>query len=187
MLLEIDLRDAVEPELAPRVDEHRDLDAVAARKRERPQELPARRDLAGERLAHVRELGVEEGERRARSEPVHAPAFPFSAGGGALAKGPAVEGLHERHTLLAHERAKQPGDEIPREVLGVGVEVADQVAAQHRERAPHRIALAQHGAAGAHQRRLLVHLGSGARGELARTIGRGRVDHGELIDDAGAL
>ena len=83
VLLEIDLREAVETELAPRIYEHRDLDAVAARKRERSQELPARRNLAGERLAHLRELGVEEGERRARGQAVHATAFGLRARGGA--------------------------------------------------------------------------------------------------------
>ena len=56
VLVEVDLRHRLQPELAPRVDQHRDLDAVAGRERQPLEQLAPRRHLARERLAHAREL-----------------------------------------------------------------------------------------------------------------------------------
>ena len=71
---EVDLRHALEPDRAQRVDQHRDLDAVADREGEALEQLAARRDLAGERLPEPGELGHVEVEERPRDELGHAAA-----------------------------------------------------------------------------------------------------------------
>ena len=74
VLLEVDLGDPLEPDLAPDVDQHRDLHAVAGGEREPLEQLAARGDLARQRLADARELRVEQLERRTRHQVVDAPA-----------------------------------------------------------------------------------------------------------------
>ena len=64
----------VQADLAPGVDQHRDLDPVAGRERQALEQLAPRGDLAGERLAHARELRVEQRQRRTRRQVVDAPA-----------------------------------------------------------------------------------------------------------------
>jgi hypothetical protein len=71
------------------------------------------------------------------------------------------------------------------ELLGVGVQKADQVALEHRQRAPHRVALSEHGAPGAHQLRLLPDGRTGARGKVGGAVAGGRIDDDDLIDHAG--
>src|SRR5438270_4166522 len=184
VLLEVHLRHPLQPHRPPHVDQHRRLDAVAGRERERFQELAPRGHLAGERLAHTRELGVEERERGARHQMVDA-ATAVRVLDRPLRERPAVEALDEGHTRLAHERADQAGGEVRRETLRVGVEEADELAFEHRQRTPHRIALTEHGAVLGHQLLLLPHDRTGALGAHRRAVGGGRVDDDDLVDGAG--
>ncbi len=96
----------------------------------------------------------------------------------------AVEGLDERHARLAHQRAEQARREVRRERFGVGVQEADQLAVERRQRAPHRVALAEHRPVRGHQLGLLQHARAGALGDLGRAVRRGRVDHDDLVDRA---
>jgi hypothetical protein len=72
VLLEVHLRDPVQADLAPGIDQHRDLHAVAGREGQRLEQLAPRGDLAGERLEDAGKLGlqaiaqVDLGERRSR-------------------------------------------------------------------------------------------------------------------------
>ncbi len=95
---------------------------------------------------------------------------------------PAVEALHERHPRLAHQRAEQAGDEVLGEALGVGVHEAHELALEHRQRAPHRIPLAEHRPVGGHQLSLLQHDGALALGQGRGAVRRGGVDDDDLVD-----
>src|SRR5207244_8079217 len=67
-------------------------------------------------------------------------------------------------------------------LLGVGVEKADDLAPQHPQRPPHRIALAEHRAVLGPQLVLIVDLGAEVARDLTRPIG-GVIDDYDLIDD----
>jgi hypothetical protein len=54
--LEVDLRERVEADVAPRVDEQRDVDGVAAGERQPLEQLAPRGDLARQRLVDAGEL-----------------------------------------------------------------------------------------------------------------------------------
>jgi hypothetical protein len=60
------------------------------------------------------------------------------------AKRPPVEGLDELDLLELDQRPEQAVHIVRRELLAVGVEEADELAVEHAERAPHRVALAEH-------------------------------------------
>src|SRR6185437_11104976 len=161
------------------VEEHRDLDAVARHERQSFEQLAARGDLAGQRLAHARELRVEDRERGAGEQVVDT-----SPAVGGAAQRTAVEALYQLHARLAHERADQPAGEMGREGFGVGVEEADELALAHTERPPHRIALAERRTVGGHQLALLHDARAGLRGDRRRAVARGRVDHEDLVENA---
>ncbi len=181
VLVEIDLGDPVQPRLAPGVDEHRDLDAVAGRERERLEQLPPRGHLPGKRLSHACELGVEQLERGTRHQVVDAPS-PLGLRSDVARDRAAVEGLDERHPGLADERPEQAACEVRGEPLCVGIEEADELAAEHRQRSPHGIALAKHRPVGGHQLCLLPHDGPGVLGHGRCAVGRGGIDDSYLID-----
>jgi hypothetical protein len=61
---QVHLRDRVQAVLAGRVQQHRDLDAVADRDRQRLHQLPARRPLPRQGLDHAGELGPPQAEQR---------------------------------------------------------------------------------------------------------------------------
>ena len=64
----------VEPDGVEHVEQHRDLDAVAGRERQPLEQRAARRDLAGERLAHSRQRGIEDRQGRPGEQVVDATA-----------------------------------------------------------------------------------------------------------------
>src|SRR3954466_7032289 len=101
----------------------------------------------------------------------------------ANAEGPAVETLHELNAGIDDERADEPAREVRTEALGVGVHEGDHVAAQDRERAPHRVALTEHPPEGRHEAGLGVHLGAEATRYGAGPV-PGRLDDHALTDDA---
>ena len=70
------------------------------------------------------------------------------------------------------------------ELLGVGVQEAHDVAPQHRQRAPQRVALAAHRAVLGKQVGLGVHLGARGAGHVGGAVG-GLVDHDHLVHGAG--
>src|SRR2546421_570264 len=63
--------------------------------------------------------------------------------GGAAREGAALEALDVFHALREEQGAEQAAGEVRREVLGVCVHEAHQVALEDGERPPHRVALAQ--------------------------------------------
>ena len=135
-----DLRHRVEAGRAQDVDQHRGLDRVAGEERDLAQQLPARGELTGERLAEARKLGEEDPQQRLRRElgdppgvVEHVAARGRSAGGGRSPSRTAPG--------LGQDRAEQPVDEVAPEVGGVGVEEQHQSPRRDRQRAPHRVAL----------------------------------------------
>jgi hypothetical protein len=68
------------------------------------------------------------------------------------------------------------------ELLGVGVDEADDLAPQHPQSPPHRIALAEHRTVLGPQLVLIVDLGPEAARDLSGPVGRVVDDH-DLIDD----
>ena len=57
---------------------------------------------------------------------------------------PVVRGLHEPHLLIAQQRAEHPVYEVRAEAGAVRIGVHHDVPARDRQRAPHRVALAEH-------------------------------------------
>ncbi len=102
----------------------------------------------------------------------------------AVAQRAAVEGLDERDVGLAQKRAEQPGREVRGEILAVGVDEADELPRQRRQRAPHRVALAEHRTLLGHQLGLLQHDRAGALGDPRGAVARGGVDDHDLIEHA---
>jgi hypothetical protein len=180
--VEVDLRDRIEADQLVGVDQQGDVDAVAGDERQLLQEIAARGDLTGERLAHCRELGVEGLQQRARGQLGDAAAA-VPQGRVADPKGAAVEALDELGFVSAHERPEQAAGEVRAELLGVGVEKADNIPTQDPQRAPHRVALAEHRSQLRRQLVLVVDLRAEAPGDLGGSVGRA-VDHDELVDDA---
>ena len=128
--VEVDLGETLQSGGRIGIDEQRDVDPVAGDERELEQELAPRRHLAGERLAHRGQVGEEALEQGASGQLGH----PASALGDHRLPQPeraAVEALDERHVGFADQRAEQPEREVGPELLGVGVQEADHLAAQH--------------------------------------------------------
>ena len=163
------------------VEQQARLDGVARAERDALEQLAARRHLARQRLVHARELRIERLQQRPRGELGDAPAAGRRDAGRGLERA-AEEALDELRARLAHERAEHAAGEALVEVLGVGVDEAHDVAGQHRQRAPHRVALADRGPELGHQRVLVVHLGAERGGDRRRAVGRRRVDDDDLID-----
>jgi hypothetical protein len=179
--VEIHLGEAVEPNRLPRVEQHRDLHAVAGRERESLEQPLPRRDLARQRLTDPGELGIEDRERRAREQVVDA-ATPFGQLDLADTKRAAVVRLDELDVGRLEQRADEAGDEMGLEVGDVRVEEADDLACEHAERAPHRIALAKYRTEIWKERGLFVNGRAGAPGDVPRGVARVAVDYDDLID-----
>ncbi len=71
-----------------------------------------------------------------------------------------------------------------RELLAVGVDEADELRVDPRERAPHRVALAEHASERGQQLGLLPDLRARALGDARRAVAGGRIDDDDLIDRA---
>src|SRR5947209_11573417 len=179
--VEVDLRQRVHPHRPVCVDQLRDLHPVAAREREPLEERPPRRDLPGQRLTELRQLGIEEVQQRPRGELGDTAAAVGYRHAAALER-PPVEALHVLHARLAEDRTEHAAGEVRAEVLRVGVEVADHVAVQDRQRPPHRVALSEHAADAWEQRVLVEDLGAVLRRDRRRPVRGGSVNHHHLVD-----
>ena len=93
---EVDLGHALEADRAQRVDQHRDLDAVADRERQLLEQRAAGGHLAGQRLAEAGQLGEVEVEQRAGHAARSRGRRSSGADLAADAEGPAEVGLDER-------------------------------------------------------------------------------------------
>ena len=128
-LVEVDLGDRVEPGDGIRVDQQADVDAVSGRERQPLEQLAPGGDLAGQRLLHRGQVGIEQVEQRAGGQLGHAAA---AVGNRRLAeaKRPPVEALDERDPRPAQHGPEHATGEMGAEPLGVGVEEADHVSGQ---------------------------------------------------------
>jgi hypothetical protein len=72
---------------------------------------------------------------------------------------------------------------MAREVAGVGVEVDHEIATRDRERAPHRVALAERLAEAGQQLGLLMDLGTQPRGQLRGAVLGSCVHDQDLVDE----
>jgi hypothetical protein len=71
------------------------------------------------------------------------------------------------------------------EVLGVGVDEADELTGQDAQRAPHRVALAEHRTERGQQLGRVEHVGAEGGGDCAGAVARVAVDDEDLVDDPG--
>jgi hypothetical protein len=181
--VEIHLGHSVEPDLFEHVEQHHDLNAVAGRERQPLEQRAPRGDLAGQRLAHTGERRVEDGERRTREQMVHAAAA-VGQRDVALAKRPPVEGLDELDLVELDQRSEQADRVVRGELEHVGVKEAHEIAIEHAERAPHRVALSRDRSVGAHQGGLGKDARARVGGDPRRVVARSAVDHHELVDRA---
>ena len=165
-----------------RVDQQRDVDPVAGHERQSLEQLTAGGDLARERLLDRREVRVEQVQQRPRRQLGDAAAAVRERHVTDLER-PLVEALDERQTGVAHERTEQTTEEVRPELLRVRVQEADDVAGQHVQRPPHRVALAQHVSELRCQAPLIVHLGAQVARDLCGSVGR-MIDHYNLVDHA---
>ena len=172
-LTEVDLGQAVRPELLRHVDQQPELDAVPVGESELLEDPAVRRGLAGQRLAHPGELGVEELEDGTR----HQLGDPSAARRVAVQR-PRVEALDEGHVVGGEQRPEQPGDEGGCRVGHVGIEVGDDVAARGRQRRCHGLALAAGAAGPGHHDR------PGVTGLLGGVVERPVVEHDDLVHQA---
>ena len=141
-----------------------------------------RHELARERLAEARELRVEDPEQGLRRQLGHATGVvehrPVRA-----EEGPVVGGLHEPHLGTAQDRSEHAVDEVTAEVRRVRVQVHHDVAADDRERAPHRIALSEGGAELRNELVLAVDLQAVPPRDLCRAVRGARIDGDDLVDE----
>ena len=181
--VEVDLGHARQPDRMPGIDQQRHVDGVAAEERQRLQQLPPGGHLTGQRLAHRRELGVQQAEQRSGAQLGH----PAAALGLRLAarrlERAGVEALGEGHRTGTGHHAGQRGRVMGAEAAGVGVQVDDHVAPQHGQRPPHRVALALDGSQLGTELGLDVHLGVERPGDLSGPV-LGVVDDDDLVHDA---
>ena len=168
---QVDLGQAVGPELLGDVDQQAELDAVAAGEAELLEDPAERRRLAGQGLAHPGQFGKEELEHGTRHQFGDPP-----APGGVAVQRPGVEALDEGDMFGGEQRAQQPGDEGGGRVGHVGVQVDDDVAAGGGERRRHGLALAAGPARPGH------HHGPGVAGLLGGVVQRAVVEHDDLVD-----
>ena len=175
------------PSSRQRVDQHRDLDAVAGRERQPLEQLAARRDLAGERLAHAGELRVEQRERRARAVRWLTRPPPSGSDDAAVLRTAGGRSALTNDTSGSHTSgpsrpvakcAEKPSVSASRKHTSSPLE--------HRQRAPHRVALAEHRAVLGHQLGLLQTLAPARSATAAVPSRGGRVDHDDLVDRARA-
>ena len=164
------------------VEEHRGLDRVSGGERKLVEELAPRRHLARQRLSEAGQLGIEgrqERPRRQLGDPAAVRGQLLAPPGSRTAAG--TSPFTKRTPGLEQERAEHPRREVGGEAARVRVQVGDQLAAGHRQRPPHGVALAERRPELGHQLGLLVHLGAQARGQLGGAVLRGGVHHQHLV------
>ena len=178
---EVDLRHPLQADGAQDVDQHRDLDAVADRERDRFEHGALGGDLARQRLPEPGELREVEVQVRAGQQFRHAAAAVGLDGVARAERAPEVA-LDERDLRLGEQRAEQAEHEALVEVLGVGVEVDDELAGGGRQPAPHRVALAERRSMLRQQRRLVLHAHPALTGDHRGPVARAGVDDQQLVD-----
>ncbi len=172
-LAEVDLGQAVHAEVLGQVDEQPELDAVAAGEAELLEDPAVGRRLAGQRLAHPRELGEEELEHGAGHELGDPPAtrrIPVERAG--------VVALDQGHVVGGEQRAQQSGHEGGGRVGHVGIQERDDVPGGGGQRSGHRLALAPGTAGPGHD------AGPGAERLRGGVVERAVVEHDHLVHQA---
>ena len=150
------------------VEQHRHLDAVAGGEGDPLEHLARGGDLAGQWLPYVRQLGKERRQQRPGGEAADpSPALGISTP--PAVKGRRVGALHEPRR--PPRRAAGPGgpSRSARRSAGVGVHVDHELPPNAAERAPHGVALTQHGPSSGVEVGLLARPRAPARaGDLCR-------------------
>ena len=178
------LGERAEPGVAQRVDEQRDLHAVARGEGQRLEQRAVRGELAGERLREPGQLRHVQVEQRASHELRHAAAL-VGRDMAADQQRPREGALDELELGHAEQRAED-AEEVRRvRVRGVRVEIDEHVAARRGQPAPHGVSLAERGSETGRQRMLRDDFGARGRGAARRAVGRVGVDDEHLVDQAG--
>ena len=183
-LAEVHLRHRVDAaERVAHVDQHRDLDRVAGDERDpleaaRAARPPRRRAAGRSRRARGR-------RRAAAGAPSSSVTRPPPSGSSSPSghERPAVAPFTNSARRARRQRPEQAVHEVRREVARVGVDEDHDVAARDRERAPHRVALAEHRAELGQQLGLLVAPRRPRRAATSAVPSRGGgVHHEHLVD-----
>src|SRR5215208_5067861 len=153
----VNLRHCLQPDHLEDVYYDPGLDRIAGEKRDGREELPVGDELPCEWLHEACELGVEEVEEWFGRELGNPPSAVLFYGLEAL-EGTSVGGLDEADLRHLQNRAQNAVDELGPEVLGVSVDVHDEIASRDGECAPHGVALAVRAAVVAHELVLRVDL-----------------------------
>ena len=168
---EVDLGERIRSEMLRHVDQKAELHPVAAGEAQLLEDPAVRRRLAGQRLAHPRELGEEQLEHG----PGHQLGDPAAAGGVTVQR-PRVEALDQRDMVGGQQRAEEPGHEGRGRVGDVRVQEGDDVTRRGRQRRRHRLALAAVPTGSGHHGR------PGVAGLLGGVVERAVIEHDDLVD-----
>ena len=163
--------------------------ASPSRPRSRWRRAGARRARAGAAnspasgWANPRQLGVERRQERPRRELGHPAAAVRLLVPSPARERPPVDGP-SRSARPARSRSgpSSPVAKWRREAARVRVEVDDHSPRAHRQRAPHRVALAEHRSESGSRSASWCTSAPRARGHLGGAVGRGGVDHQHLVD-----
>src|SRR5215212_2474316 len=184
--VEVDLGHGVQANRLVDVDQQRGLDRVTAGERDALEQVATAGHLARQRLLEARQFRPVHVQQWARHQ--LGDAAPALAHGDTLGLERApVEALDEVDARHADKRAELPAHEVLAELLAVGVDEGHQAGADHRQRPPHGVALAQRGSELGQQRRLLLHLGARPSGDLGGAVERAGIDDEDRIDHVLAL
>jgi hypothetical protein len=181
---QVDLRHRLHAVLAGGVQQDRELDTVGDGNRQRLQQVPPGRPLAGQRLHDAGQLRPPQAEQR----PGHQLGHPSAVGADravAAVEKPLVEPLDQRYPLVVKQRPEQSGDKVRSPVGQVGIDKDQQVALGDQQRLPQCLALAGERAQLRRDLARPVHRGPGLGGDLRGGVRRVRVHDDDLIHQAG--
>src|SRR3989442_10689671 len=181
-LLHVGLGDRIQSGALKQVDEQTGLDAVAAEEGTLFEQHSPSAVLAGERLDHPRELGEEQIQARTRRDLRPAPAARrlhlLADVDGSL-----IERLHILQARMDQQRTNDAVHELRVDVADVRVDPADDVATQHEQALPQRLAFAGERPELGHELLMHVHRHALALRDLARAVVRAGVDDDDLVDE----
>jgi len=183
---EVHLGHRGQADVVEHVDQDRDLDPVSGQEGDAEQQVPGGGELTGEGLHEPGEFGVEEVQQGLGHQLGH-PAAAIGYGLLIAAEGAAVGRLAELDSRNGQQRADRAVDEVLAEITGVGVGEHDDIAARHRQGAPHRVALALGRPVSRQQFVFRINLGTMGPGDVRGAVPGVRVDHEHLIDQPAAL
>ncbi len=169
---EVHLGHGVDPEAVGHVDEQPQLDPVVGVEACLLEYLPRRGGFPGQGLAD----SDQPGEQQVDGGAGHQLGHPTPTRRGPV-DGPLVEALHQGHVVVGQDRSEQTRDEVGTEVLHVGVEEDEHVAAGLGHRHQEGLALPPARLAGRH------HPGPGGLGRRGGAIHRPVVDDQHLVDE----